>query len=214
LSLKHLFEVVHLQSNLKLLLNQVFTMRLNPQLKKVLLGLLFVAVIYALMALALRAIGLENAQNFIRKTGNWAPLIFVVLCAISLILAPLSGSSLFVAGGALFGRETGFILSYIATLAGCSINYWISRRFGRGVASRFIGKKNLDELDDFIKRLKSHHSIFYMILIMPLSQDIVSYAVGLTKIKYTHFLIALVISGAVVVSAYIYLGSSLLEALI
>jgi uncharacterized membrane protein YdjX (TVP38/TMEM64 family) len=189
-------------------------MRINPQLKKVLLALLFVAVIYALMALALRAVGLENAQNFIKRTGAWAPFIFIVLCALSLIIAPLSGSSIFVAGGALFGRETGYALSFIATLIGCSINYWISRKFGRGVASRFIGKSNLEELDRFIKRLKSHHSILYMILIMPLSQDIVSYAVGLTQIKYRDFFTALAVSGAVIVAAYIYLGSSLLEALI
>jgi uncharacterized membrane protein YdjX (TVP38/TMEM64 family) len=189
-------------------------MRINPQLKKVFLALLFITVIYALMALALRAIGLENAQSFIKRTGAWAPLIFVALCSLSLIIAPLSGSSLFVAGGALFGKETGFILSYVATLIGCSTNYWISRKLGREVASRFIGKKNLDELDSFINRLKSHRSIFYIILIMPLSQDIVSYAVGLTKIKYSHFLISLVISGAGIVAAYIYLGSSLLEALI
>lgn len=189
-------------------------MRINSQLKKILLALLFIAVVYALMALALRAIGLENAQNFVRRAGAWAPLIFVVLCSLSLIVAPFSGSSLFVAGGALFGKETGFILSYVATLVGCSTNYWISRKLGREVVSRFIGKKNLDELDSFINRLKSQQSIFYIILIMPLSQDIVSYAVGLTKIKYSHFLIALIISGIAIVAAYIYLGSSLLEALI
>jgi uncharacterized membrane protein YdjX (TVP38/TMEM64 family) len=189
-------------------------MRIKLQLKKVFLALLLVAIVYALMALALRAIGLENAQHFIKETGAWAPLIFIVLCSLSLILAPFSGSSLFVVGGALFGKETGFILSYVATLIGCSINYWISRKLGRGVASRFIGKKNLDELDKFMRRLKSRQSIFYIILIMPLSQDIVSYAVGLTKIRYRYFLISLVISGAVIVAAYIYLGSSLLEALI
>ena len=189
-------------------------LRINPQLKKILLALLFIAVLYAVMALILRTIGLENAQNWIRKTGVWAPAIFIGICSFSLILAPLSGSSLFVAGGALFGKETGFILSYAATLIGCNINYWISRKLGRKVASRFIGKANLDELDKSIKQLKSHHGIFYMILIMPLSQDVVSYAVGLTKIKYVHFLIALCVSGVAIVSAYIYLGSSLLEALI
>jgi uncharacterized membrane protein YdjX (TVP38/TMEM64 family) len=189
-------------------------MRINSQLKKILIALLFIAAIYALMALALRAIGLENAQNFIKRTGAWAPLIFIALCSLSLIVAPFSGSSLFVAGGALFGKETGFVLSYVATLIGCSTNYWISRKLGREVASRLIGRKNLDELDGFMNRLKSQQSIFYIILIMPLSQDIVSYAVGLTKIKYSHFLIALIISGMAIVAAYIYLGSSLLEALI
>lgn len=189
-------------------------MRINSKFKKSLLAVLFVVSIYALMAIALRIIGLENAKNAIRKTGVWAPVLFIILCTTSLIVAPLSGSSLFVVGGALFGKGIGFILSWLASTVGCSINFWISRKFGRGVANRFIGKSNLDNLDRFAGQLKNRRSIFYMVLLMPLSQDIVSYAVGLTKISYWHFLIALILSGTAIVAAYIYLGSSLLEALI
>ncbi|NJL79647.1 MAG: TVP38/TMEM64 family protein [Nostocaceae cyanobacterium CSU_2_110] len=166
------------------------------------------------MAFALQTIGLDNAQQFIQETGVLAPIVFIALCAVSLILAPLSGSSLFVVGGTLFGKHNAFLLSYIATLIGCSANFWISRKFGRKVAQRFIGKANLDELDRFIDRLKSNRSIFYIIIIMPLSQDIISYAIGLTKIKYTHFLIALILSSTIIISGYVYIGSSILEMLI
>ncbi|MDJ0693900.1 MAG: VTT domain-containing protein [Mastigocoleus sp. MO_167.B18] len=166
------------------------------------------------MTFGLKFIGLEKAQIWIENTGNWAPILFVVLCIISLILAPLSGSSLFIAGGALFGKEFAFILSFIALIIGCSINFWISKKFGRPVVCRLLGKKNLEELDKFISRLKSRHSILYITFIMPLSQDIVSYAVGLTKIRYAHFLLSLILSATVVVAGYIYIGSSLLEVLI
>ncbi|NJN88887.1 MAG: VTT domain-containing protein [Leptolyngbyaceae cyanobacterium SL_7_1] len=131
-----------------------------------------------------------------------------------MIVAPLSGSSLFVIGGLLFGKESALALSWVASVLGCSINFWISRRFGRSVASRFVGQAELDKLDKFISQLKSHHSIFYIMVIMPLSQDVVSYAVGLTQIRYLHFLVALVISSVVIVGAYVYLGSGLLELLI
>ena len=189
-------------------------MQINSKLKKILLAILCAVIIYIVMTLVLKIVGLENAQNWIKKTGNWAPLVFVILCAISLIFAPLSGSSLFVAGGALFGKESAFILSFIASIIGCSTNFWISKKFGRRVVVRLLGEDNLEALDKFISRLKSRRSILYMIFIMPLSQDIVSYAVGLTKIKYTHFLISLILSATVVVAAYIYIGTSLLEALI
>lgn len=182
--------------------------------RKVLLALLFVAAVYAAMAIVLRWIGLENAQEFVRRTGAWSPIIFVVLCSASLIIAPLSGSSLFVVGGALFGKEMGWLLSYIASLIGCSINFWISRRWGRKVVSRFIGKRNLDELDKFTQRFKSHHEILYIMAMMPLSQDIVSYAVGLTQTRYATFFVALALSTIAIVAAYIYLGTSLLESLI
>ncbi|MGF1676987.1 MAG: TVP38/TMEM64 family protein [Rivularia sp. (in: cyanobacteria)] len=189
-------------------------MRLISNLKKILLASFFVIILYLIMVFALRNIGLDNAQQFIKQTGVWSPIVFIVLCAISLILAPLSGSSLFVIGGTLFGKHNAFLLSYIATIIGCSANFWISRKFGRKVAQRFIGKANLDELDKFINRFKSNRSIFYIIIIMPLSQDIVSYAIGLTKIKYSHFLIALILSSTVIISGYVYIGSSILEILI
>lgn len=186
-------------------------MRFKSQLKSILGAIFFITVFYLIMALALQIIGLSNAQFFISKAGVWAPVVFIILCAISLILAPLSGSSLFVVGGTLFGKHHAFILCYFATIIGCSVNFWISRKLGRKVAQRFIGKSNLDELDKFINKLKSSRSILYMILIMPLSQDIVSYAIGLTKVKYTHFLIALILSSTLIISGYIYIGSSLLE---
>ncbi len=180
-------------------------------LKNILLAIIFVSVFYLAMVFALQNIGLDNAQLFIKQTGVWAPIVFIALCAVSLILAPLSGSSLFVVGGTLFGKHNAFLLSYIASIIGCSANFWISRKFGRKVAQRFIGKTNFDELDKFINRLKNRRSILYMILTMPLSQDIVSYAIGLTKIKYTYFLIALILSSTIVISGYVYIGSSLLE---
>ncbi|BAY84207.1 hypothetical protein NIES267_37030 [Calothrix parasitica NIES-267] len=186
-------------------------MRLPSKLKNILLAICIVTILYLTMALALQTIGLDNAQMFIKQTGVWAPIVFIFLCAVSLMIAPLSGSSLFVVGGTLFGKHDAFLFSYIASIIGCSVNFWISRRLGRKVAQRFIGKANLEELDKFIGKLKSSRSILYMILIMPFSQDIVSYAIGLTKIKYTYFLIALILSSTIVIGGYVYIGSSLLE---
>jgi uncharacterized membrane protein YdjX (TVP38/TMEM64 family) len=183
-------------------------------IRKILLALLIIATTYVVMALVLRAIGLENAHRYIAQAGPLAPLIFVPICALSLILAPLSGSSVYIVGGALFGKGYGFVLSLAATLLGCNANFWISRLFGRKVAARFIGHSNMDELDQTMQRIKSHHSVFYMAIIMPLSQDIVSYAAGLTKLRYRDFLVALLISAPVIVGAYIFLGTSLLEALV
>lgn len=179
-----------------------------------LLGLLLVAAIYIGMALILKAIGLENAHKLVQRAGLFAPVLFVGLCAMSLIIAPLSGSSLYVLGGVLFGKGSGFWLSYLASVVGCSLNFWISRRLGRKVVMRFVGRRHLKELDKFIGRLKGHESIFYIAVVMPLAQDIVSYAVGLTKVKYQHFLVALLPTAALVVAAYIYLGTSILETLI
>ena len=186
-------------------------MRISSKAQKILLALLVMAVLYVAMAAVLKAIGLENAQNYVKQAGVWAPVLFVALSAASLIIAPLSGSSLFILGGALFGKEVAFLLSYAGTLLGCSTNFWISRKLGRKVAARFIGHDELDDLDKFTQRMGNRRGILYITLLMPLGQDIVSYAVGLTKTPYRNFFVALAVSGAAIVAAYIYLGTGLLE---
>jgi uncharacterized membrane protein YdjX (TVP38/TMEM64 family) len=181
------------------------------RLKRAFVAILLFALTYVGMAIVLQKIGLENAHLFIKNSGIWAPVLFVIVCAATLIIAPLSGSSLFVAGGVLFGKESAFFLSFFASVIGCSINFWVSRTLGRRFAERLVGATDLEQLDRFIDRLSAQQSVFYIILLMPLSQDIVSYAVGLTRVSYWRFLVALIVSAIAVVAAYVYLGSSLLE---
>jgi uncharacterized membrane protein YdjX (TVP38/TMEM64 family) len=187
------------------------TMPSRSKLKKLLFALGLFGATYGLMVIALQQLGLENIHLWIQSMGIFAPIVFILLNIVSLVIAPLSGSSLFVLGGLLFGKELAFWLSWSASIAGCSLNFWISRHWGRSVAVRLIGNKELAQLDNLMGRIKDHHSIFYMIALMPLSQDIVSYAVGLTKVKYSSFLIALVISSAAIVATYIYLGTNAIE---
>lgn len=190
------------------------TMRRTDLLPKVLLVLLSFALFFMAMILLLRLIGLENVHQIVQNAGIWAPLLFIILCSFSLIIAPLSGSSLFIVGGALFGKENGFFLSLIASILGCSINFWIAKKLGRTVVLRLIGRNNFKQLDKFTGQVKGNRGIVYLTLIMLLSQDLLSYAAGLTPISYRRFLVALLLSGTVAVSTYIYLGSSLLEALV
>lgn len=189
-------------------------MRVPLKLKSLMASLLVVAVIAGLTVFSFRLVGVETTQQLIQRSGVLAPIIFIILCALSLIIAPLSGSSLFIIGGILFGKEKSFALSLIATLLGCSINFWISKTYGRRIVQRLVGGDQLDQLDRFIYQLRDHRSIFYIMLLMPISQDVVSYAVGLTQIKFPQFFIALLISSIGVVAAYIYLGTGLVESLI
>lgn len=189
-------------------------LRINPKFTKVATVFLGVIALYFGMIVVLRMLGLDTVKDSIHSLGIWSPIAFVLICILSNVFAPLSGSSIFVTGGLVFGRHSGFLLSLFAAVLGCCINFWIARRFGRKVASRLIGKGSLQKLDRFTARLNSHHSILMMIVIMLLAQDLVSYAIGLTKVKFPYFFIALVISGAAIVGTYVYLGSEVIERLL
>ena len=52
-------------------------MRISSKVQKILLALLLMVVLYVGMAAVLKAIGLENAQNYVKQAGVWAPVLFV-----------------------------------------------------------------------------------------------------------------------------------------
>ncbi len=182
--------------------------------RRVLGAVVVVVGFYALAVLALRWVGIAPAREWLAQWGMFSWLVFIGLAAVSLILAPLSGSSLYVVGGTLFGQNLAFLLSVIATLIGCSVNFWLARWWGRRLVLRLVGAAQVATLDRWFMDLQSHHSIFYMFLVMHLSQDIVSYALGLTRIDYRDFLIALSLSALTIVGFYIYLGSGVLNWLV
>jgi uncharacterized membrane protein YdjX (TVP38/TMEM64 family) len=186
----------------------------NKRVWRVVLLVATLIAFYGCLILLLKALDIDTVRRWIAQAGWWSPLLFTIISSLSLIVAPFNASSTFILGGLFFGKEMGFGLSFLASLLGCSTNFWISRYFGRQVALRLLGKNSLASLDKFVYRLNHRHGIFYMMLIMPIAQDIVSYAVGLTNIRYLNFFIALFVSGLVVVTAYVYFGTSLLEILI
>ncbi|WP_247217455.1 VTT domain-containing protein [Synechococcus sp. C9] len=182
---------------------------------RILGALLVVVGFYALAVIVLRWLGgVAPVQAWLAQFGIFSWLVFIFLSAGSLILAPLSGSSLYVVGGTLFGQNLAFVLSVVATLLGCSVNFWLGRCWGRRLVTRLVGAQQVETLDRWFQDLQAHHSIFYMFLVMHLSQDIVSYALGLTRIPYRDFAIALSFSAFTIVGFYIYLGSGILNWLV
>ncbi|MEN9215959.1 MAG: VTT domain-containing protein [Gloeomargarita sp. HHBFW_bins_162] len=181
---------------------------------RILGAVLVLVVFYGLTVLALRWVGITPAREWLAQFGMFSWLVFIGLSAGSLILAPLSGSSLYVLGGTLFGQHLAFGLSVIATVIGCSVNFWLARCWGRRLVLRLVGAGQVEMLDRWFADLQSHHSIFYMFLVMHLSQDIVSYALGLTQILYRDFVIALTLSALTIVGFYIYFGSGVLNWLV
>jgi uncharacterized membrane protein YdjX (TVP38/TMEM64 family) len=189
-------------------------MQMNPKLSRFLLPALLMIALYAGLLLLFRAIGIDRIHTHLQHMGMWAPIVFLLLCMTGIIIAPLSATTIYVTSGVLFEPSIAFVLSFVGTVFGCIVNFWISRKLGRGMVAHLIGKGNLDALDQFTHRLKGHHRIAFMILIMPISQDVLSYAIGLTKVKFLHFFIAVVVTSLATTGIAVFLGSRLFKTLI
>lgn len=152
----------------------------------------------------------ESLQRWIEQAGAAAPLLFIVTYAIGTVLF-LPGSVLTLAGGALFGPLWGTIYSLTAASVGAVLAFIIARY----LASDWVEQKTAGRLKRLKEGVESEGWRFVaFVRLVPLFPfNLLNYALGLTRIRLSHYFIAsyaCMLPGAI---AYTYLGYAGREAI-
>lgn len=135
----------------------------------------------------------QTIQRLVQGTGSWAPVFFILLHSISIIIAPISGLPFLVAGFYLFG-ETTIIYMYFSAVVGFVVNFYIAKRWGRSLVVRLIGRESIDKVDKLAREYGVITLLFLRLLWGGIA-DYVSYAYGLTSMKFkTYILISTIAS--------------------
>ncbi len=159
--------------------------------------------------LALKVWGPEEMRAFIESAGVWAPLALIAAKTSTIVFAPLSGALLYPLAGTLFGFWKGIVLVFIGDAIGGSIAFWISRRFGRTFAERFLGSDS-GLLGHILDTMSTVRGFFWTRLLLITTQDILAYAAGLTRLPYVPFIIIHSVIGLVPAAIMTWLGDALL----
>ncbi|PIN99655.1 hypothetical protein COT72_05245 [archaeon CG10_big_fil_rev_8_21_14_0_10_43_11] len=118
---------------------------------------------------------------------------FFVAMILQSIIAPIPSEALLILGGASFGWLWGGIIGSLGETAGAVIGFYIARKGGRPVAERFLGKTVFDFADKWFD-LYGAKAVIIGRLIPVVPFDAVSYGAGMTKIKFSVFIIATAIT--------------------
>jgi uncharacterized membrane protein YdjX (TVP38/TMEM64 family) len=152
--------------------------------------LIFYLSLLVLLSLIIYRLGLTitsgKVADFVKKAGAWGPIVFIFIMTLTYIIAPLSGTPAFFAGFMLFKNRVQ-IYNYLAVLLAATLNFWIARRWGRGLVSRFVGRKNIERIDQFTKDYGAR-SLILLRLFQGHLHDFISYAYGLTNMSYFSFI--------------------------
>jgi uncharacterized membrane protein YdjX (TVP38/TMEM64 family) len=146
----------------------------------------------------------DRVLAWLGSFGAWAPVVFVGVSALQVVLAPIPGQFIGVAGGYLFGVWRGLLYSLIGTALGAWAAMWLGRRFGRPLVTRLAGEPALARFDRFADRRGP--LFFFLIFLLPfVPDDLACYAIGLSPLPILPMLImAMVVRlPAAVVSALV-----------
>ena len=147
-------------------------------------------------------------RNFVAEYGTWAAAVSFFLMVFQSVAAPLPAFIITLANANLFGWIKGAALSWSSAMAGAALCFYISRSLGRAAAEKLTSKAGLKSIDKFFERYGTY-SILIARLLPFISFDLVSYAAGLTSMKFSSFFIATGIGQLPATIVYSYVGGML-----
>lgn len=181
--------------------------RVSPR-AVILAALSFVAVT-VLITLAIEAIGAERLRAAVESAGPLAPLVYIGVRALTYIIAPLSSGPLGFAAGVIFGLWPGLVLTLVAEVLGGSANFWIARRLGRPFVQRMVGREGMGRVERFYRQAGSPWMLAYARLFFFSIYDFISYAAGLTAIRFRDYLLVTALLGVIPTGISVGIGASL-----
>lgn len=130
----------------------------------------------------------EQVEQFVAGFGRGAPLAFMALQVIQVILAPVPGEATGFIGGYIFGAARGFVYSSLALAAGSWINFAIGRFVGRRYVRRWIPTDIMARFDHLLKR--QGIIVLLILFIFPgFPKDYLCLFLGITAIPLKAFLL-------------------------
>ena len=159
-----------------------------------------VSLLWAANFLRLDAVALEQQ---LRGSGAWAPGIFVALYALGAVLF-VPGAICSLAGGALFGPVWGSVLNLTGATLGATVAFLIAKY----LAGDWVARRAGGRLKQIIEGVEGEGWRFVaLVRLVPLFPfNLVNYALGLTRIRFGHFVLASLVCMAPGAVAYTWVG--------
>ena len=153
-------------------------------------------------------------QNSISTLSFLGPIAGIVLIMIESILPVLPLSVFITLNIITFGNTFGFLISWLATITGCTLSFFLFRYF-RDKLYKFLGKKKQESVQKWLKNLsKIPFTSLTIIMAIPFTPAFfINIAAGLSKMRYKKFFASLLIGKMIMIYFWGYIGTSLLDSL-
>jgi uncharacterized membrane protein YdjX (TVP38/TMEM64 family) len=145
----------------------------------------------------------ELLDNAIKEAGLWGPILFMMLYAIATVFF-LPGSLLTLAGGALFGPLAGTFYNLTGATLGATLAFLVARY----LASEWVARKAGSRMKQVIEGIEDEgwRFVAFTRLVPLFPFFLLNYALGLTRIRTTHYILATYVFMLPAAFAFTYVG--------
>ena len=128
--------------------------------------------------------------EYLKQNRRIAFLLIIGLQVIQVVICFLPGQPIQFAASYMFGVGKGFLLSLIGAVIGTTISFFLAKVLGSDAMHLFFGEEKVKE---YQRRLDSGRGLllaFLIYLVPGIPKDLVSYAAGISEMRFRPFLLA------------------------
>ncbi len=127
---------------------------------------------------------------YLRANSGMASILFICMQIVQVVICFLPGQPIQFAASYMFGVGRGFALSLIGAVIGTVISFYLAKLLGSEAMELFFGE---EKVHDYKRKLDSGKGLllaFLIYLIPGIPKDLVSYAAGVSNMRFRPFLLA------------------------
>lgn len=128
--------------------------------------------------------------DYLRQNRKIAFLLIIGIQIIQVVICVLPGQPIQFAASYMFGVARGYLFSVIGAIIGTTISFYLAKLLGSEAMHLFFGEEKVKE---YQRRLNSGRGLliaFLIYLIPGVPKDLVSYAAGISEMRFRPFLLA------------------------
>ncbi|MCA0986783.1 TVP38/TMEM64 family protein [Guptibacillus algicola] len=151
--------------------------------------------------------GLEDLKDYMLNLGHWGPVFAISLMILHSVIFIPSEIILF-ANIYIFGFTLGLIYTWIGSMLGAYLSFYLARLFGRPLVVKFVSNEKLQKFDSWFAK-NGLTGLFTLRLIPLFSFNLLNYGAGLLTITFWQFTwtTSIGIIPPMIVMAWLYVNS-------
>ena len=130
----------------------------------------------------------DELQQFLESFGWKGRFILLGLQCVQVFIALIPGEVIELGAGYAYGALQGMLICLIGVSLSSLLILLLTKKFGAPMAELFISREKLNQLTFLHNESKLNSLIFWLFFIPGTPKDVLTYFVGLTKIKPMQFL--------------------------
>lgn len=155
---------------------------------------------------------LDTLQAFIASYEVGAPLIFLLLQVLQILMAFIPGGMLLTGGVVIFGPWLGLLYNCIGTALGSCLNFWLAKRWGQPLVHHLLEDATREKYLGWLEEDKKFDRLFAVAILLPFfPDDALCLIAGLSPMGWRRFLTLLALKApSIALYSIVYATAGLL----